>query len=151
MLCRIPGCKLEAAINHRYCGGHREAMNEVWPEIEAAAIARAEMAAYRLKRPLERSLAEETMPVVEFGWQPGEIIKAIKTRMAYAGVDRAILVLPGVDTVSAALLKVSGRMLGCHVDRGRGPDTLYVDGYVPPPAHPPLRKYSEIKRDRQSQ
>ncbi len=132
MICRIPGCRLEAPIGKHYCSGHREAMKAVWPEFEQAAVEAAERAAYRLKRPLAKSLAEEATTLVEIGWRPLEICRAIDFRMRIAAVETAVLALPGIGSVPDAYLKSVSKWLGCHVGRGIDPDTVYVTGFSAP-------------------
>ncbi len=123
MICR----RLEAPIDKRYCKGCSGAMNDVWPEIEREAIRTAEVAVYRLRRPPDQSMAEEATPRVEIFWQTGEIIKALRYRISLSGLERALVYLPGVDTVSDAMLRVISALTYYRVERALDPDTLFVE------------------------
>ncbi len=126
MICNL--CRrLEAPINKRYCPRCGDAMNEVWPAIEADAIRQAEAAAIRLRRTTAPSLAEEVTPLVEIFWQPGEVIKALRDRMRLSGLDRALIHLPGADTFSDAMLRTISAVTYYRVSRALDPDTLFVE------------------------
>ena len=99
-------------------------MNEVWPEIERAAVSQAEAAAMLLLHP---PADVNAIQVISVFWQPGDFLRLLKRWDTEIKDGVALLHIPGSSTFSEAMLRTIGAVGGYMIRRTVDVDVLYVE------------------------